>query len=578
MINSLYLISNASSDTYNNSLTKFTNTFDAPITLPPGKWQIGLDTIIINPVFCNIPLEMTQAHLKIIKRIKTHNKVVEEHLLDISLPVMEYTMKSLVTELTKHTYLAGIEHLVRFTITLPSNETVFKAFKEQTPNFESMTSRENIHEYALFQKKFYKHNSFFCIEILQDYICVAIHNTLLKTLGFEKVETYMTDYFCVRESTTCKLPIKMKSILPRYLHIELKDVDCNIENEYRHIISTHALDMVTPHTHYKHFEQAQYGFLTTSSIKEFKVRILDDKYEQLRIGIGQPSILKMHFQEYDENEGSFFLTIKSGKNKTNFSHILQPPLQLDDDYMCALTSITYPSRFHHFTLKESKFYIHCKGLDDTYNTIVKQFNPEKKKIASIYELINQINTDCYSNEVNEFGSDAIRGKLKNQLLSIAFQDNSVAGGSTKLHLRGIRNAIYEFPAEIGLLLGQNVENGRWQLTIKYGNEVNVAEEFIPATPNFNLLIPNNLFLYSNFTDLVYMGGQLTNLLHIIPIRSQHQTNYATEEVRHLNYIQVRHKNLQNLKFQILSADGEPIAFEREDDTVSLTLKFVRKVK
>ena len=86
-----------------------------------------------------------------------------------------------------------------------------------------------------------------------------------------------------------------------------------------------------------------------------------------------------------------------------------------------------------------------------------------------------------------------------------------------------------------------------------------------------------MFLYTNFTNLVYMGGDLTSLLHIVPVRhTQQASGYVTEEPRHLNYIQVRHKTLINLKFQLLTAAGDPISFERDDDIVSMTLKFMRK--
>jgi hypothetical protein len=574
-MNSLYLISNASIEAHNkNTLTKFVNVFEAPLRLPPGQWQVTLDTIILNPVFANIPLDINEAHIKLLKRVEREDVV----LASFRLSPQDYTAKSLITEITRQIYLASLGHLVKVNIELPSNESVFKAFREQTPDFESMSGRENITEYAIFQKRFYKHNSFLRIELLEENLIFALHASLGKTMGLVKYDSDIDEYLYVRESFTCKYPFKFKSILPKYLNIELADVDCNMETNHRNIISTHALEMIAPNMHYKHFEQAHYGTLTTNVVRNFKVRILDDNYKQLRIGIGQPSILKMNFRQYDINEGSFFLTIKSGKNKSDFTHVLQPPIHLDGDYVCALTSITYPARFNHIPLKDNKIYMTRETPDGSTVTIVKEFNPDNKKISTVYEMIHQINADCSSTNNEEFGSEIIKDKMKSYLLYINLQENNLAGGSTKLHLKGLRHMRYDFPGEIGLLLGQVTEADRWQFIVEHGTDKEITEQFIPSTPMFNLLVPHNMFLYSNFTDLVYMGGNLTSLMHIVPIRSQAQSNYATEEVRHLNFIQVRHTSLNNLKFQLLTAAGDPISFERTDDTVSITLKFMRKNK
>jgi len=201
----------------------------------------------------------------------------------------------------------------------------------------------------------------------------------------------------------------------------------------------------------------------------------------------------------------------------------------------------------------------------------------------VAEIVSQINTDC---EVDYEGKPELNKILpkrgSSRLLSMDITGTNENGEVGFLKICGYPDVVYDIPQEIAGLLGliATIDGDRHLFDLTTGILIATGEtcKTFPLIPNMNMLLPTNIFLYTNIINQVVVGGHGTNLLQIIPIRAvnRQQGHYVTEEFQHLNYIQVRSSILDNLKFQLLTAAGRPIVFEREEENIVFTLKFVRK--
>lgn len=595
-MNSIYLISNASSDYHRNTLTHFENVFDNnTFTLPPGKWQIVLDTILLQTHFSNIPIIYEGPDIKIIE-IATGNAVG-----NIKLPYQNYSLSSLVAEMNEQ-----VKELnwIRFSASIISEEDALAYFQAEHPNYIHMGTMEVFNAFNNYYNRLKARESFIRVGNSQQY-AIAINFKLAKRLGLigNDIDSVL-DYIITNGNIEFPNPIKFKAVLPKYIKVELTNTDCGIENEDRSIISVHAINLIDGTTHYKNFEQPHTGILTSNYIRSFKARILDDTNRQLRMGVGQPTILKMAFQPYNADRGEFTITVDSSKpsqnfpnnNNTKFGYSIDPPIVLNDDYVCALTSITFPTAFQNIPIESSHCFIKADLKNNLELTIDVRINIPHK-YTNIHDLIDMLNQVC---KVPTRYLNNVRITNYTKLLDYQFLQFRLIKehGLDVILIRGVQNAEYNLPTELSIIFGSFVDSDRWIFTMPPPTD-EVEKEFaqikdnavhdserLGVTPgqllfrgmNINALIPYSMFMYTNFTDQVLAGGRLTNLLHIIPIKasSRQQGHYVTEEVRHLSFIQVRHNVLDNLKFELLQADGRPIAFAKSDDNVIFTLKFMRK--
>jgi hypothetical protein len=597
MADHFYLISNASTDIYRNSLTKFTNHFGQnPLILnAEDKYQIGLQDIFIHPRFPNIPLLPSNVpHIRVYKKSTIFQEAQERNLttniydfmshIAISLPYQNYTARSLIETINQR-----VPKEISLSLSpLPSNGVKLNVTVKPISDGD---------EYFIF----------FHVKIAV--MLGMVKEYMLIRDGYKASIIHLDnhDYYPFHSINNDRfLEIVLKDNIPKIIKVEINNVQPINENESQAcILSYHALNMITPHLHYKQFDYPLYLTLSSANISEFTVRLLDENNNQLKLDTSLPTILKMSLRRFDEGVKQFNIVIDSTKKNlnypdntgNNFSINLSPPIILDDDYVCSINSISYSTFFKTLPIAPRNSYIRVirRLQNRTPIVFMTPFNPKKKPFFNIQDVINVLNEDC---KVPPDYPDAhlLKHPVLDRCVKFAVEPDEKTGVSY-VHVGGFPDTVYDLPQELQSILGErdantfqstSTPNTRWMFEldkekIKDGKSLFHYRKFFHP-PDVISLIPQTLFIYSNIIQPIQMGDSQVNLLQIIPVRSdaidRHKNKYITEAIERPNWTQLKTRTLDVLSFQILRSDGREIGFQDEKDGVIITLTFkkARRVK
>lgn len=592
MTESLYLLSNASTDIFENTLTKFTNHFgDNPLRFDPREtWQIGLDALYLHPRFPNIPvLGKGVPHL----RIYNNDEIGVTGIIDertkhssVCLPYYQYSTASLVWTINQTIKNLGLEDKITF----------IYPFVGQTANGDPTL----IDRLQLFTNE---HTVLFQVDL-----AVSLGLVEHRDLSYKnRVKLFSTDYFrytppAVGEAHPFKASYEVRLVeqIPKIIKVQIDNVESAAENDsHVFILSYHAVNMISAHMHYKQFINPLYLTLSSNHINSFTVKLLDEQNNQLKLDESLPTILKMSLRRFDTSSGEFHVVIDSSRfnanhpnnTGTDFAFSMNPPVQLEEDYECGISSITYSTFFKSVPIPPSEAYIKVTRKDE-HGAILGMhsliFNPKQKPLMSIEDVISVLNENAYVRrgdnpkaKLFQHAHKSFEGRC--MLFKIA-SENATA----YVNIGGFPYATYDFPMELAKILGANVHNAntadnRWVLSMTPEKGQPVKELFAKKfdfPPNIITLIPQTLFIYTNFTRGVQLGPDIVNLLQIVPIKSnavdRHKNNYITMTFDRPNWVQVSTRHLKDLRFKILRSDGKAIDFEDQSDGVLITLLFRKK--
>jgi hypothetical protein len=442
----------------------------------------------------------------------------------------------------------------------------------------------------------------------------CIHAELAVLLGLVNEETGLCDsqvekrvlnnhnYYWFHEfgyvyqhvTETKKFNIKLKENLPKIIKVEINHVQPVAENNsHVRILSYHALNMINSHLHYVQCNNPHYLTLSSNHINEFTIRLLDENNTQLKLDASLPTILKMNLRKYEESTGEFNVIIDSTKKNayypsnsgSDFCVNLTPPIQLEDDYVCSISSISYATYFKTLPIspKESYIKVRRRILGRVLAEFIAPFNPLKKPLFSIQDVLDVLNENCKvpgdHPQVAFFQHDMLEKGCA------SFALITQATGKSFVSVGGYLNTTYDLPQELKLILGESEvsdhrdTSSRWvfELNESIAGHKNFGKRHFANPPDFISLIPQTLWIYSDIIQPVQVGDSQTNLLQIVPVRSDainRQKNiYITEFIERPNWSQVRTRTLNKLRFKILRSDGKAIGFEKENDGVIISLNF-----
>lgn len=582
MTDHFYLISNASTGIYPNTLTKFTNHFgENPLTLSNQvQWQIGLESIFIHPRFTNIPMvHKSTPHIKI---FPSNEYTDQTPYISIRLPYKHYTPHTLIDTINEH---------IKSKNALGANFSGFIVTNKNRLSLQmdlsNMTNEEKI-----------KHMRVKFAPILNN--PVLVHGDLATLLGIDRVgrerERDKKDYVRFLPEKI-HFDIKLKELRPKVIKVEIDNVQPVIQNDsHAYILSYHTLNMLNTHLHHVEFDNPLYLTLTTSVINEFTVRLLDENNRQLELSPSLPTILKMNIRPLNEGTGEFNIVIDSTKRNpnypnntgTDFCFNLAPILQLDDDYICCINSISYSTFFKTLPIPEKEQYI--KIIRETAEggifNITLPFNPKKKPCFNIQDVLNILNEDCLIPDNFPHAKHIQHPMLESRCAKFVLEE---VGGISFVNIGGFPDITYDLPHELISILGEkndedmSVDTNRWVFKLDTPTEIDglYKKKFVHP-PDIISLIPITLFIYADFIQPIMVGDTQVNLLQIIPVRSEaidgSKNKYVTEAIKRPNWTQVRLRTLDKLSFKIMRSDGKPINFHNDRDGVIITLTFKRKVR
>lgn len=567
MLRNFYLISNSSTDIYKNTLTKFTNHFgENEINIPHGEvWQISLDSIILHPLFINIPnLGYVPSFVVYDKGITTLELLDDAGLLgSSSLKEQHYTYQILIDSINQ----------LFLNMKIKSSELKFE-LQEVDDKLKMKIKLEG------------------------DRYLIGVHHTLALQFGLisdkndlnvsnsNNVGVRRQKYFFFQNSLIGEAFIKLRERIPKLIKVQLSNVESLIENDlHRPIISYHAINMITPQTHYRNFQRPLYLNLSSESIKSLTVTILDEKDEQLQIATNLPTVCHMHLRKMYKNNTEFPIIIDSTKENahyplntgSDFCFTMNPPIHLEQTHLCSISSITFSTKFHNLAIRKNNSYIRViRVVNKKMVSAQVPFNPENKYFNTVDELITELNANCKLPETHSKAKSLSHPALSGQFLSVVIKKDPVSK-SDNVNLLGFNDTFYNLPEEVALVLGcrDGIVDGRFITKLNAIANSNLSGLRIMKSPDINAAKPHTLFIYTDFTEPTLVGDQMVNLLHIIPIKypDSDKNHFVTEEFLRPNWVPVRNNMLNNLKFQILRSNGSPVEFMTKDDGVIITLMF-----
>lgn len=636
MADHFYLISNASTDVYANTLTKFTNNFGQnPLTLPDNtKYQIGLESIFIHPRFTNIPmLPLNTPHIKIctsndfttvtMKAIGNKPTLNPYDIPTSSTPPVVSTNSGRLIKIRNYNITqetadenysqanADIIHEdlykdVPFVgITLPYKhyttplliETINELLLSKSTlgnDFLGFTISNNSFDFR------YPSNSSdesakqaFLMKIFQDYH-ILIHNELAVILGLEKEIGKEYKVFTMLTMSILK-PIRLKAVLPKILKVQIDNVLPLIENDsHACVLSYHTLNMINDYLHYVQFDNPLYLTLNSSTISDFTVQLLDENNKQLQLNPSLPTIIKMSLRPLEEGTKEFNIVIDSTKKNpnypnntgTDFCFNLTPILQLDDDYVCSINSISYSTFFKTLPIPRSQQYIRVvRKIDGVSHALTIRFNMYNKPFFNIQDVLNVLNEDLLIPDDHPDADKFQHPALDKNCAKFVLEE---IGGVSFVNVGGFPNTRYNLPHELISVLGEidsltETTHARWIFKLeKSTTRAGLYIRRFMHPPDIISLIPITLFIYADFIQPVMVGETQVNLLQIVPVRSEvidgHKNKYVTEAIKRPNWAQVRMRTLDKLSFKIMRSDGKPIDFHHSKDGVIITLTFKKMTR
>lgn len=106
----------------------------------------------------------------------------------------------------------------------------------------------------------------------------------------------------------------------------------------------------------------------------------------------------------------------------------------------------------------------------------------------------------------------------------------------------------------------------------------MREQYLKFEKRINLsyLKPHYIMVYTNIVSKSIVGGTMSNILKVVPIRNV-DDYYVIADIQHKDYYELQNTEIDTIEVQLRSHDGEPINFASDVPTI-LNLEFSNKLE
>ena len=378
---------------------------------------------------------------------------------------------------------------------------------------------------------------------------------------------------------------------PKILKIICKNINNVISNDsFSKMIGLLSIkpEMVNGHLHHTFKEQEFYQLQHTVN-DVFDIELLDEKDQKIRIFQGLPTILDLRVKEI--MNPNINVHIKSSDNHyfdntpTNFKVHLVNSLNLNNDYRCALSSITYKNNFHHDAafdfyfvhyqigeyeeiVERTKFDVgkNCKNAEE----IISKFKKTIKNITvnnggnipllKSYSFEGLFNFEfevqvfiCFSYHLakilgimKNFTEKEERDKIDEDEAANEFLEGTTEDVYFQAKIRNRRLVLEQInetenPTDVIIKVGNNGRGGRFLSPRMVDKEYKIQQEF--------------LFVNADFLKVLPIGHGHGKILKTISIPKNTTDEYITMNFQNLDYHPLQYRNFQTLGFALVSLTG-----------------------
>ena len=325
------------------------------------------------------------------------------------------------------------------------------------------------------------------------------------------------------------------------------------------------------------FSSKQYVPISNTNISEFSIKLVDQNNYPIQLLPGPATLLKMDLRLRRPEKKSFNIRLTSDvtseypeNNNSIFKVKLPSQIQLNRNWRVSLTSISNPNVYSTLLEDESTRSIAFRQISPIKNKSVKFSIPHHRKIYTAKELLTFIHTKLQESNIGA-------AEIEDEKCIFTFEsDMIVIASNYLLKILGYHGFINE-EKKVSLLLFTQRENHELSYLCDKTHKIlpNDDGNFEISFENridLDYLKPNYIIIYSNIVSKSIIGGIMSNILKVVPIKANNNEYYVISDFKHKEYYELQNTEIGDIEIHLRSHDGLPINFASYQDTI-LNLEF-----
>ena len=377
---------------------------------------------------------------------------------------------------------------------------------------------------------------------------------------------------------------------PQILKIICKNINNVISNDsFSKMIGLLSIkpELVNKQLHHTFKEQEFYQLQHTVN-DVFSIELLDEKDQKIRIHEGLPTILDLRVKEI--MNPNINVHIKSSDNHyfdntpTNFKVHLVNSLNLNSDYRCALSSITYKNNFHHDAAFD--FYFICYQIGEQEEIVKRTKFDVGENCKNAEEIISKFQETITNITINDDNTPLLTSYSFDALMNFKFkvqvficfsyhlaqilgvmknftekeeQDKIDEAEASNYYADGTSEDVFykgKIRARRLVLKEINENENPTDVIIKVGNDGRGGRFLCPRVPDKEYKIQQEfLFVNADFLKVLPIGHGNGKILKTISIPKNTTDEYVTMNFQNLDYHPLQYYNFQTLGFALVSLTG-----------------------
>ena len=585
---SLFLVSSADSQRFDNKLSNFVNLFSRDITRTPKNYYLAVAEVFLDDSF-KASFNPKSDHLAPI--ICTKLPFPDSGIID------ENAYKDLPAEskifLQSKNYPSRIDFLQALAESQSSNMRVYKKFPkiwcqnlDKEAFFGAFQSNKSAQSFETDEPYFvyvFKPLAELCAETIEASNQLQV-NREVSINGF-RYKAYETD-----DNTGIAFKLKDKFDLKSYFE-PLFFVEVSICNPVRmnETLVPYIFNATLEHERQYDSDEVEryqvfhhevkhklYHKIRGDTIRSIRVRIVDKNGDPLMLNRGRSTIIHLSLREEDEDmRNQFMITVTSEKsaafpnnNNNEFSTNIFPAIRFPEnsEWECSLVSCSVPTRYNLPIAESNRCLMVSFYHPETSEYLTSGLVMYPQSIQSLQEIVSRFN--------EMFADDLDRAKASINVIS-----GTLEFRSEKYTMDiSIRADFYK------LLGGKMTEEYDPDFVHHLTRPRRVSYVF-PGQPNFHYYFPGTLFCYFGSIEPVFIGNDQYPILRILQTKfSNYRSNSSTMSHMHtftfdsLLFHKVSQNLITRMDFSINTQDGKNANFVNYENSPTVLNLLFRRIQ
>lgn len=379
------------------------------------------------------------------------------------------------------------------------------------------------------------------------------------------------DYFL--ESSSSNI---LKKKFPSVIKVICENISPQIfNNTYSKDLVVFSPDYSKEDYSWTEFGVKQYVPISNTSVNDFSIKLVDEFNNQIQLLPGPATLIKMSLRLRQPEKKTFNVRLTSAMTSEypdNYNSIfkvkLPSTIALNRNWRVALTSISNPNEFSTFLSSPDTRTILIRQVMPSKNKVFKYIVPDNKKKYSAEELVLLLDKKLKESEVGfitivdgrcvfGFTSDVLISCSNYLLRILGYSDllNEKKSYTKLFYTNKMYHEITPFVDQMNI-----VEKEEESYIVEFRNKIDL-----------DYLKPNYMIVYSNIVSKSVIGGIMSNILKVVPIKSN-SDSYVISDFKSKEYYELLNTEIDAIEINLRSHDGQPINFASYQDTI-LNLEF-----